>query len=183
MYTRHHDQTASVQAAFVKDVISLVDVIDEPGNPFEEESEELIALHTKEFAGSLAVENVWMVGVTDMEQFQIFITERLVDRTKSIYDVIPPNKLNIFGSPCPKTAGKGKQQTASLKNDIGLFLRLYISCQTREGNLDHFFRHENQSYPPSLSDDRSMHLGANSDLLACLEDVFDAKQDALAATL
>ena len=64
MDTRHHDQTANVHAAFVKDVCSLVDVIDELGNPFEEESEELIALHTKEFTGSLAVENVRKVGMT-----------------------------------------------------------------------------------------------------------------------
>ena len=134
--TRHHDQRASVQAAFVRDVRSLVDVIDELGNPFEEESEEMIALQTKEFASSLAVKNVRKVGMTGKEQFQIFIIERLVDRTKSIYDVIPRNKLKIFGSPSPKTAGKGKQQFLSLKNDVELFSRPYVSCQPREGNLD-----------------------------------------------
>ena len=32
--TRHHDPTPSVQAAFVKDVRSLVGVIEEMGNPF-----------------------------------------------------------------------------------------------------------------------------------------------------
>ena len=93
---RHHDQTGSQQAAFVKDVRSLVDVIHELGNPFEEESEEVIALHTKEFAGSLGVENVRKVGMTCMEQFQIFIIKRLVDRTKFIHDVIPRDKLKIF---------------------------------------------------------------------------------------
>ena len=137
MDTGHHDQTASVQAAFVKDIRSLVDVIDKLGKTFEEESEELIAFHTKKFAGSLAVENDRQVVMTGKEQFQIFIIERLVDRTKSMCDVIPRNKLKIFGSPGPKTAGKGQQQIASLKNDVGLFL----SCQTREGNLDQFFRH------------------------------------------
>ena len=51
MDTPHHDQTVNVHAAFVKDIRSLVDVIDALGNPFEKESEELIALNTKEFAG------------------------------------------------------------------------------------------------------------------------------------
>ena len=46
------------------------------------------------------------------------------------------------------------------------------------GNLDQFFRYGNHSYHPSLSDDGSLRLGAKSDLLACLEDVFEAKQDA-----
>ena len=168
MNTRHYDQTASVQSAFVKDVRSLVDVMDELDNPFEEDSEELIDLHTKQFAGSLALKNVRKVGMTGKDQFQIYIIERLVDRIKSIYDVIPRNKLKIFGSPSPKIASKSKQQIASLKNDVGLFSRLYISCQTRKGNLDQFFRHENHSYHPSLSDDGSLHLGAKSDLDAFL---------------
>ena len=43
----HHDETVSVQAALVKDIRSLVDITDELGNPFEEESEELIALQHK----------------------------------------------------------------------------------------------------------------------------------------
>ena len=36
----HHDQTASVQNAFRKDVCSLVNVMEELGNPFEEENED-----------------------------------------------------------------------------------------------------------------------------------------------
>ena len=70
------------------------------------------------------------------------------------------------------------KQIASPTNDVGLFL----SCQTREGNLDQFLRHENHSYPPSLSGDGSLRLGAKSDLLACMKDVFETKQDAPAAT-
>ena len=62
--TRHYDQTVSVQSAFVKDVRSLVDVIDELDNSFEEESEELNAFHTKQFAGSLAIKNVRKIGMT-----------------------------------------------------------------------------------------------------------------------
>ena len=35
---RHHDQTPSVQASFTEDVRSLVKVMEELGNPFEEDS-------------------------------------------------------------------------------------------------------------------------------------------------
>ena len=38
----HHDQTASVQNAFRKDVCSLVNVMEELGNPFNEESDDLL---------------------------------------------------------------------------------------------------------------------------------------------
>ena len=53
--TRHHDQTASV------DVRSLVTVIEELGNPFEEESQDLLVLDTKEIADATVVETVHSV--------------------------------------------------------------------------------------------------------------------------
>ena len=37
-----------------------------------------------------------------------------------------------------------------MKGDCSLFARLYISCQTRDGDLDEFFPHENQGSLPSL---------------------------------
>ena len=52
----------------------------------------------------------------------------------------------------------------------GFFSRLYIACQTRDRNLEDFFRHENQVSPPSLSDDGKLHLSMKSmksDLLTC----------------
>ena len=110
MDTRHHDQTASVHVAFVNDVRSLVAVIDELGNLFEQESEELIARHTNECAGSLAVENVRKIEMMGKEQFQIFITERLFDRTKTIYNVIPCKKLKISESAIPKTSEDFRQE-------------------------------------------------------------------------
>ena len=71
-------------------------------------------------------------------------------------------------------------QVASLKCDVELFSRLYIGCQTREANLEEFFRHENQAYPPALSDGGKLHVGSTikSDLLACLIDHSECQSDA-----
>ena len=46
---------------------------------------------------------------------------------------------------------------------------MYITCQTREGNLDEFFNHENQACPPSLSNLGKLRHGAKSDLMDSLE--------------
>ena len=54
---------------------------------------------------------------------------------------------------------KTKQQITALKNDCNLFARLYIACRTRDGNLEEFFKHENQSTPPSLSTMGRFELG------------------------
>ena len=167
--TRHHDQTPSVQTSFVKDVPpavmeELVSVMEELG-PFEEESMDLVILDTKEIAGPVAVETVRNVKKIGQEQFQAFTRECLVERTKSIYDSIRRNKLKVFNTSTPRSVSKGKQQQASLRSDVALFSRLYIGCQTRDGNLEEFFRHENQACPPALSDGESLRLGTKSDLL------------------
>ena len=45
---RHHEQMPSVQKAFFKDVQALNSVLEEMGNPFTEDSTQLIVLDTKE---------------------------------------------------------------------------------------------------------------------------------------
>ena len=44
-----------------------------------------------------------------------------------------------------------------------------VACQIRNGNLDDFFRHENQSFPPSLSKNGDIRTGNKSDLIECLQ--------------
>lgn len=57
-----------------------------------------------------------------------------------------------------------------MKSDCALFARLYISCQTRDGDLDEFFKHENQGCPPSLSHLGKLRLPKKKyELTACLE--------------
>ena len=57
-----------------------------------------------------------------------------------------------------------------MKSDRALFARLYISCQTRDGDLDKFFKHENQECPPSLSHVGKRRLPKKKyELTECLE--------------
>ena len=175
--TRHHDQTASVQKSFAEDVCRLVMVIEELGNPFEEKSQDLLVLDTKEIADSAVVNTIFNAKYIGQDQFKAFTKECLIDRTKSIDDTIHRNKLPLFGIPVSK-ASKGKQQLKSLKCDVELFSLLYIGCQTRDGNLEAFFRHENQACPPSLFVTGKLHLGTKSDMLVCLDGLSEAQYEA-----
>ena len=57
-----------------------------------------------------------------------------------------------------------------LQNNVALFGQLYIVMQNRQSDLDEFFAHEIQSFPPSLSDFGMLHQpGTKSDLLPCLD--------------
>ena len=174
--THHHDATPSAQKAFAKDVQSLVAVKEELGNPFEEDSPYLLVLDTKEIADPAVIETVRTAKLIGQEQFQAYSMDCLIDRTKTIDEPIKRNKLPLFGTERKPRSPKGK--VASMRNDVALFARLYIGCQSRDGNLDEFFRHENQACPPSLSDAGKMHLCSKSDLLVCLEGIVEAQSDA-----
>ena len=60
---------------------------------------------------------------------------------------------------------------------MGLFSRLYIGCQTRDGKVVEIFRHKNQAFPPALSDGGYLHLGTKSDILICLEELFQTQTE------
>ena len=174
--TAHHDQTPTVQTIFGKDVLSLISVMEDLGNPFEEESTDLLVLYSIEIADHVAVEAIINAQRIGEEQFEAFVKERLIERSKAIDDVIHRNKFKLFNT-IQRSVSKSKLQVASLKCDVELFSKLYIGCQTREGNLEEFFHHENQAYPPALSDGGKLHLGNKSDLLACLIDQYEYQSD------
>ena len=55
---QHHDQQPGVQQNFLKDVTSLVTVIDDIGNPFLEKSHDLLVLDTKNIMDASGIETV-----------------------------------------------------------------------------------------------------------------------------
>jgi hypothetical protein len=169
--TRHHEQVKGVQTNFRKQVQSLCDTMEEMGNPFMETSRDLLVLDTHDIVASEVADTVRQIRRVGKEQYGQFVTERLEKLTKPLSDPIKRNKLPLFSCPPVRTVSNDKRQIASLKQNCSLFSQLYVSCQVRDGDLDEFFRHENQSCPPSLSQNGQLRHGTKSDLLHCLTDV------------
>ena len=46
---------------------------------------------------------------------------------------------------------------------------MYISCQSRDSDMDSFFAHENHTWSLSLASNGIMHHASKPDLLECLE--------------
>ena len=144
--SKHHEENRSWQKLFVKDVRSLTSTIEELGNPFEEDSNELLALDTKQIADVSVIQTVELAYKIGKDQFDLFVKERLMERKVPLDEALSRNKLALFSTKhVPEK--KGKQQLMSMKSDMQLFSHLYIACQTADGNLDEFFLHENQSCP------------------------------------
>ena len=165
----HHEMTSGTQTKFKKDIVSLISSLEEFGNPFDEESGELISLASKVIADQEVIETMNNLQSIGLKNYESFVKERLVDCTQSVMDAIHKNKLSLFKVSKKRTI-PGK--ITSIKTDMKLFARLYIGCQARAGNLEEFFSHENQAHPPSLADSNgSMRHCTKADILTCLQDM------------
>lgn len=169
--TCHHEQKQHIQSAFARDVRSLTEVFEEMGNPFLEDSEDLLVLDSRNIADVAVSDAMKEIEELGLDQYEAYVEERLVKQTKTIADPIKRNNLHLFSRPPVHRKSSKQLQLSSLKNDCSLFSRLYIASQTRNGDLDDFFSHENQVRPPVLSKMGIVRDGNKSELLHCLEEL------------
>lgn len=169
----HHDQGAATQQKFSQHVKSMVETIEDIGNPFKEDSKDLVVLDTKEVMSAQALENLNSVKSRGEYQYEKFVDERIERRTTPVSDIISKNNLSVFHKVTPNRPSRTSHQIKTLKSSCELYGRMYISCQSRDGDMDEFFSHENQAEPPSLSDMGEMRHCTKSDLVGCLEKMID----------
>ena len=111
----------------------------------------------------LTVTNAWhtlcALEDTGTKQYQEFVKNVLEECSISIHDPIKKNSMFIFKQAQHKIISKQGKKVKMLQNSVALFGQLYISMQSRDGN----------SFPPSLSDYRKLHLpSTKSELLKCI---------------
>ena len=125
-------------------------------------------METKIVAPIASVQNLKIIQKIGTEQFNEFINSRLLQRKIPISDTTNKNKLHIF-STRTKVPSKKDEQLKSAKDSVSLFSRLFIACQTREGDLDTLFAHENQPCPPTLSEKAEIRPAkAKSGVVDCI---------------
>ncbi|WAR07367.1 LOW QUALITY PROTEIN: hypothetical protein MAR_017325, partial [Mya arenaria] len=171
--TGHHEQTA-VQTAFAKQVMSLVSTIEDMGNPFLEESADLLVMDTKDIVSESVVKTVRNIEQIGVKAYDAYVEQRLVKAEKPISDPIAKQQLPLFSRPQKKIH---LLQVADLEVDRELMSQLYVSCQTRAVNQDDFFMYENHPYAPSLSDHGKLRASNKSDLIPCLQSLITPKTD------
>lgn len=74
----------------------------------------------------------------------------------SITDTISKNNICVFTKVKSRQISKKDEQLKSTKNNVALFSRLFIACQSREENLKQFFARKNRGFPPTLSEKREL---------------------------
>ena len=164
----HHEDSNSFEKRFRKDVASLEATLSEIGNPFDE-GDILFQIMTKNVMADPSIKSVQNAKKIGEAQYQAYVRERLLTCKKSIYEVIPKNKLSLFRNKNAVKFSKEKLKVVSLQQDRKLYASLYVACQSRNGDLADFFAHENHAYPPAISEYGKLRKGNKADFLACLE--------------
>ena len=164
---KHHDQSASVQKIFAADTKALVTAFQCMGNPFEEDSDEIIVLDTKEVMPQEVAQSIMCAHEEGKKQHSTFVHERLETQVVSLHEPIKMNKIS-FPSNRHKKSRSSKRVVSTTKDDLRLLGQLYVSLQVREGDIDSLFAVENLDAPPSLSKNGKLRSGQKSDLVSCL---------------
>ncbi|KAK3915994.1 Putative aryl-alcohol dehydrogenase AAD10 [Frankliniella fusca] len=165
----HHEQTRSYQARFADFYTSLKDSFMECQNPFTVTGPSLIVIdESRVVMDDTAVKALMKAGERGLAMYQEFVDERLVTKTKSIYDPMKKCKFSIFKGPKKCAPVSTIKQ---LKSEVQLFSRLFIVSTARSLNLDEFFEYENQHAFPSLSLDGSLRGGDKAKLMSILEEL------------
>lgn len=112
---KHHEHTVSSQAVFAKQVDTLVRVIEDMGNPFMKESDDLLVLDSRDIADPAIVKTVRSIEKTDQEQYEKCMTERVIERKTPVYDPICRNNMPLFSRPPMRVKSKVKQIVTTLK--------------------------------------------------------------------
>ena len=78
---RHHEQMKGVQNTFWNQVNAVCCTIEEMGNPFADQTGDLVVLDTRDIVDSKVIETVRTVEQLGKDQYQQFATKRLQERT------------------------------------------------------------------------------------------------------
>ena len=140
----------------------LVESLKKFDNPFVNPQEGLISIVSKKVLSENAAKSVMDAHKIGQKQYSTFMQEKTVNEHKTV----------SFEN-AVKTS-KSKLQTNTLKERLQLYSSLYFGCNSRQANLEDFFRHENHEFPTALSENGNIcKPTAKADFLDCLSNLSD----------
>ena len=115
--SKHHEQTLSAQRSFLEKAVALHTVLKEMGNPFQEDSADLLVLDTKKMSDPALAELVGTHQQRGQEQFQSFMEGMGNEGESTFYKPIKRNKVAFFRH--EQAASSSKEKV--LKDSCQLF--------------------------------------------------------------
>ena len=92
----HHEEGLSAQINFKQQVLALIETIEDMGNPFLDDTPDLLSLDKRHIIDESVVDSIHSIEALGKEKFSEYQKSVILDRTKSIYDPIERNSLALF---------------------------------------------------------------------------------------
>ena len=162
---KHHEQYSKFQKVFKEDVEGLITAFEDLGNPFLEDSGDLVSLGSSCIMPKEDVETVKTIKDVGEKQFRSFITDRIETQRVPWTSTIHLNKLPLF-SYKPKPS-KQKSNFVTLKEERSQVIHMMLSSQSGREINENVFSHENSAYPPSLSRNEEIYCSTKSEIINC----------------
>ena len=120
----HHKQSHASQTRFKNRVSTLVSTIGEVVNPFEETSEDLVSLMSKDIADTSVGTTLRKIGTLRKEQYTVFVRKRLIDQSKPLEYSNPRNNLCLWTSSAKTQLDRDKLKLVNCLPNSTLVVRI-----------------------------------------------------------
>lgn len=165
------------------DVLALVDAFDQLGNPFMEDSGDLIDLDQSIIMPPDVVENVRKVKNIGVQKYQEFLEKRITSQQEAFTATIPNTKLKLFKTALSQP--RQKSVVAVMKDHQSKVTQILLAAHSGRKMDSTVFSHETSEHPPSLTKNGNLHHGTKSEILDCIlpADLDNRKAETTAAVL
>ena len=95
-FNYHHEDNESFNKKFVSDKQAFTNALEEVGNLFLEEGDQLVHIKTKQLLSEKACKSILDATEIGEKQLEIFVKEHLIQGSLSIYDKIKKKNLALY---------------------------------------------------------------------------------------
>ena len=145
---------------FQSDVLALIDAFEDLGNPFMEESGDLLDLDESSVMPPHVVENIRKVKDIGFIRYKAFVEKRVT--SQAFTAPITQTRLKLFKASLAQP--EKKSEIAVMKDRQAKVTKLLLAVHSGRNINEGVFSHESSPYPPSLTRKGQMHHGTKSEI-------------------
>ena len=147
-------------------MLALVDAFEQLGNPFMEDSGDLLDLDQSLIMPPDVVDNVRKVKDIGLQRYKAFVDKRIMSQDEAFTEPIPHIKLKLFKASLSQP--HQKSEVAVIKDQQTKVIKILLAAHSGRNISESVFSHESSTHPPSLTRKGHMHHGNKSEILDCI---------------
>ena len=146
---------------------SLIEAFEDLGNPFLEESGELLDLDQSIIMPAEVVENVRNVTTIGDRKYKEFLQKRILTQEVAFTAPVQKCKLKLFKSAISSPQSQ-KSAVAAMKDQQAKVSQILLAAHSGRNITEGVLKHESSEMPPTLTRKGTMHHNTKSEILQCL---------------